>query len=258
MGADHPVPVDRSPTPLVLFALTALVLGADVPRAVSQNIDADPAQPRHRLEVLEAGSTGSCTSRDGEQYPGRRPRERPAGRQLPDAADPAGRVRSSCRPGCWCLSFAVGWWLSGRVLRPVRRITAAAAKIGPRPTSPAGSRSTAPTTSCAPSPTPSTTCWAGSTARSAAQRRLIDDASHELRHPLAVIRTTLDAVLARDDVTGRPRPGSAIVGRAISGWPDSSTCSRPPAGRPGLRRDRRRPRHDRRRGHRRVRTARRG
>jgi signal transduction histidine kinase len=44
-----------------------------------------------------------------------------------------------------------------------------------------------------------------------AQRRLIDDASHELRHPLAVIRTTLDAVLSRDDAGPEERRRAAAV-----------------------------------------------
>jgi signal transduction histidine kinase len=49
-----------------------------------------------------------------------------------------------------------------------------------------------------------------------AQRQLVDDASHELRNPLAVIQANVDAVLSQDDVTQDSRAqATAIVGRAI-------------------------------------------
>jgi signal transduction histidine kinase len=49
-----------------------------------------------------------------------------------------------------------------------------------------------------------------------AQRQLVDDASHELRNPLAVIQANVDAVLSQEDVTPDARAqATAIVGRAI-------------------------------------------
>jgi signal transduction histidine kinase len=44
-----------------------------------------------------------------------------------------------------------------------------------------------------------------------AQRRLLDDASHELRNPLAIIQTTTDAVLLADDTTESERRDAALV-----------------------------------------------
>ncbi|MET9311983.1 HAMP domain-containing sensor histidine kinase [Kribbella sp. NPDC003505] len=113
------------------------------------------------------------------------------------------------------VSLGTGWWLSGRVLRPVRRITATAQEIsatdlsrrialqGPHDEL----RNLADTVD-------------GMLGRLEtaflSQRQLVDDASHELRNPLAVIQANVDAVLAHDDTTPDDRAqATAIVGRAI-------------------------------------------
>ncbi|MEV0788041.1 HAMP domain-containing sensor histidine kinase [Kribbella sp. NPDC050459] len=113
------------------------------------------------------------------------------------------------------VSLGTGWWLSGRVLRPVRRITATAQEIsatdlsrrialqGPHDEL----RNLADTVD-------------GMLGRLEtaflAQRQLVDDASHELRNPLAVIQANVDAVLAHDDTPPDDRAqATAIVGRAI-------------------------------------------
>ncbi|TCC08339.1 sensor histidine kinase [Kribbella soli] len=113
------------------------------------------------------------------------------------------------------VSLGTGWWLSGRVLRPVRRITATAQEIsatdlsrrialeGPRDEL----RNLADTVD-------------GMLGRLETafltQRQLVDDASHELRNPLAVIQANVDAVLAHDDTPPDDRAqATAIVGRAI-------------------------------------------
>lgn len=113
------------------------------------------------------------------------------------------------------VSLGTGWWLSGRVLRPVRRITATAQEIsatdlsrrialqGPHDEL----RNLADTVD-------------GMLGRLETafltQRQLVDDASHELRNPLAVIQANVDAVLAHDDTPPDDRAqATAIVGRAI-------------------------------------------
>jgi signal transduction histidine kinase len=111
-------------------------------------------------------------------------------------------------------SFGVGWWLAGRVLRPVQRVTAAAREIsatdlsrrialdGPRDEL----RDLADTVD---------DMLARLDRAFAAQRQMIDDASHELRNPLAIIQINLDAVLSRDDVdAAERRRASTVTARA--------------------------------------------
>lgn len=117
--------------------------------------------------------------------------------------------------GLFLVSLGTGWWLSGRVLRPVRRITATAQEIsatdlsrrialdGPRDEL----RNLGDTLD---------DMLARLESAFVAQRQLVDDASHELRNPLAVIQANVDAVLAHDDTPPADRAqATAIVSRAI-------------------------------------------
>jgi signal transduction histidine kinase len=113
------------------------------------------------------------------------------------------------------VSLGTGWWLSGRALRPVRQITATAQDIsatdlsrrialqGPRDEL----RNLADTVD---------DMLGRLESAFVAQRQLVDDASHELRNPLAVIQANVDAVLAHDDTPPDDRAqATAIVSRAI-------------------------------------------
>ncbi|TDD18816.1 HAMP domain-containing histidine kinase, partial [Kribbella turkmenica] len=117
--------------------------------------------------------------------------------------------------GLFLVSLGTGWWLSGRALRPVRRITATAQEIsatdlsrrialdGPQDEL----RNLADTVD---------DMLGRLESAFVAQRQLVDDASHELRNPLAVIQANVDAVLAHDDTPPDDRAqATAIVSRAI-------------------------------------------
>ncbi|MEU4420847.1 HAMP domain-containing sensor histidine kinase [Actinoplanes sp. NPDC024001] len=119
-------------------------------------------------------------------------------------------------PALFLASLAIGWVLSGRVLRPVGAIARTARDIqatdlkrrirlqGPRDEL----RDLADTID-------SMLDRIDDAFR--AQRQLIDDASHELRSPLAIIRTHLDATLNDPDATGEERRrATAIVDRATT------------------------------------------
>ncbi|MET8825347.1 ATP-binding protein [Streptomyces sp. NPDC004610] len=92
----------------------------------------------------------------------------------------------------------IGWILSGRALRPVRSISRTAAEIQAtdlsqriRLTGPKDElRELADTVDC---------MLDRLDEAFKAQRQLIDDASHELRSPLAIIRANLDAVLTAEE-----------------------------------------------------------
>ncbi|MFI5729598.1 sensor histidine kinase [Kribbella sp. NPDC051587] len=113
------------------------------------------------------------------------------------------------------VSLGTGWWLSGRALRPVRRITETAQEIsatdlsrrialeGPRDEL----RNLGDTVD---------DMLERLESAFVAQRQLVDDASHELRNPLAVIQANVDAVLAHDDTPSEERAqATAMVSRAI-------------------------------------------
>lgn len=107
-------------------------------------------------------------------------------------------------------SFGVGWFVAGRVLAPIGRITSVARDIeatdlsrriglgGPKDEL----RDLADT-------------FDGMLGRLEeafeAQRRFIQEASHELRNPLAVMRTNLDVVLADPDATTDDLRHTAVV-----------------------------------------------
>ncbi|WP_205650245.1 sensor histidine kinase [Actinoplanes solisilvae] len=113
-------------------------------------------------------------------------------------------------------SLGIGWVLSGRALRPVGSITRAAREIqatdlsqrihlgGPRDEL----RDLADTID---------SMLERLDHAFQAQRQLIDDASHELRSPLAIIRTNLDASLNAPDATpDERRRAVAVVDRATT------------------------------------------
>ncbi|TCO33653.1 signal transduction histidine kinase [Kribbella steppae] len=117
--------------------------------------------------------------------------------------------------GLFLVSLGTGWWLSGRALRPVRQITTTAQEISATDLSRRialdGPRDELKTLA-------DTVDDMLGRLESAfvSQRQLVDDASHELRNPLAVIQANVDAVLAHDDTTPDDRAqATAIVSRAI-------------------------------------------
>ncbi|WP_336204600.1 HAMP domain-containing sensor histidine kinase [Nonomuraea sp. LPB2021202275-12-8] len=113
-------------------------------------------------------------------------------------------------------SLGIGWILSGRVLRPVRSITRTTEEIqatdlsrritlnGPRDEL----KDLADTID---------TMLERLEAAFRAQRQLIDDASHELRSPLTIIRANVDAVLLSPEASDEERTRAvAIVDRATT------------------------------------------
>ncbi|MBE1591506.1 ATP-binding protein [Nonomuraea angiospora] len=118
--------------------------------------------------------------------------------------------------GLYVASLGIGWVLAGRVLRPVRSITRTTEEIqatdlkrriklnGPRDEL----KDLADTID---------TMLDRLEEAFRAQRQLIDDASHELRSPLTIIRANVDAVLAAPEASDEERVRAvAIVDRATT------------------------------------------
>jgi signal transduction histidine kinase len=100
--------------------------------------------------------------------------------------------------------------LSGRALRPVRRIAATAGDIGAGDLS-RRIRLSGPDDEFHELANAIDAMLARLDDAFSAQRRLFDDASHELRNPLAIIQTNTDAVLLADDTTEAERREAALV-----------------------------------------------
>ncbi|NGO41688.1 sensor histidine kinase [Streptomyces ureilyticus] len=105
-------------------------------------------------------------------------------------------------------SLAIGWILSGRVLRPVRAISRTAADIQATDLS-QRIRLDGPKDELRDLANTIDSMLDRLDEAFQAQRQLIDDASHELRSPLAIIRANLDAVLTTEESDEAERRAAA-------------------------------------------------
>jgi signal transduction histidine kinase len=110
--------------------------------------------------------------------------------------------------GLGVTSLAIGWILSGRVLRPVRAISRTAADIQATDLS-QRIRLDGPKDELRDLANTIDSMLDRLDEAFQAQRQLIDDASHELRSPLAIIRANLDAVLTTEESDEAERRAAA-------------------------------------------------
>jgi heavy metal sensor kinase len=110
-------------------------------------------------------------------------------------------------PAALLVTALGGWWLAGRALRPVERMRARAAAIGPERLD---ERLAVPPTRDEIARLATTLNEMLERIQSGAeeQRRLVADASHELRSPLAAMRAELDVSLLADHL---PQEARAVL-----------------------------------------------
>ena len=179
---------------LLLFGLGAVVVGG-IYWGLARNLDESPLSESIGLDELRAGGVS--------------PAEEQAVRELLAAIEIDANERAMQTLRDYSLfalavlfgaSMIVGWSLAGHVLKPVGRITAVARRISATDLSqrialdgpPDELRRLADTFDD----------MLDRLDRSFdAQRGFVEDASHELRNPLAVIRSNLDTTLADPDAT---------------------------------------------------------
>ncbi len=111
------------------------------------------------------------------------------------------------------VSFIVGWLVAGRVLRPIDQITAVAREIGATDLS-RRIRLNGPNDELHRLADTFDEMLARLDRGAQAQRTFVEDASHELRNPLAVMRTSLDVALAEPDDADGLRSAAEVSRRA--------------------------------------------
>ncbi|WP_119730975.1 sensor histidine kinase [Thermomonospora amylolytica] len=197
----------------LLFLLTAVVLGG-VYAAVAYTTDARPIEKTFRAQKY-------VELPDGTQQPLGSELEVVKAQQVADAVNyetqqTMKHYSLAMLGGLFVASLGIGWVLSGRALRPVSAITRTAAEIQATDLS-RRIRLTGPPDELRSLADTIDSMLDRLEGAFDAQRQLIDDASHELRSPLAIIRANLDTVLASPDATPAERERAAqIIDRATT------------------------------------------
>lgn len=195
----------------LLFGITALLLGA-VYLALSRSIDSKPLDPV-TVKKFKKGDGGIVNYRPGEDF------------QAADIRDVQEYVNFNTLETLrtysfialavlFLISLLIGWWVAGRALRPVGRITTTAREITASDLS-QRIAATGPHDELRTLADTVDDMLARLETSFSTQRSLVDDVSHELRNPIAIVQANVDAVLSRDDVTPEDRAHSAsVVSRA--------------------------------------------
>ena len=191
----------------LLFALAALVLGG-IYTALAMSTDQRPYTTEY----------AKTYTRDG-QFVGKQPVVFVAEVENAVNVQTLATLRDYSMvtlAGLFVASLGIGWVLSGRVLRPVRSITRTAAEIQATDLS-RRIRLDGPKDELRDLADTVDSMLDRLEAAFRAQRQLIDDASHELRSPLAIIRANLDTVLSEPDADPEDRRRAVqVVDRATT------------------------------------------
>jgi signal transduction histidine kinase len=191
----------------VLFGIAALALGA-VYIALSSTVSAEPLNPVTVKKFYKA-TDGTIVYKPGEEF------------QVADLATVQRAVNFASLQSLqsysivalivlFALSLAIGWWVAGRALRPVAMITRATQEITATDLSRRIDASGPPDELHTLANTID-----GMLERLdgafRAERMLVEDVSHELRNPVAVVQSNVEAVLADDDASPDERRAAASV-----------------------------------------------
>ena len=172
---------------IVLFALAAVMVGG-IYLGLSRALSDEPMSRMARFEQMVAtdAADGQLMAPDGhEERPWLVIFESEVNRRALE------RMRAysfTALGGLFLGSIAVGWYVAGLVLRPIGRISAVAREITATDLSRRIDLGG-----------PSDELLGRLDESFEGQRRFVQEASHELRNPLAVLRTNLDVVMADPD-----------------------------------------------------------
>lgn len=192
----------------VLFALAAVLVGA-VYAAVRANLQRQPASREIAVSrVFRDPLTGEVRRVDTVIVPDFRSFERLINERTLDVLRD---YSFAALGGLFLASLGVGWFVAGRVLAPVDRITEVARQIGATDLS-RRIELEGPDDELKRLADTFDGMLARLEAAFAAQQRFLADASHELRNPLATIKANLQSAAA-DDPDGRA--AAAAIERAL-------------------------------------------
>ncbi|NGN95295.1 HAMP domain-containing histidine kinase [Nocardioides sp. KC13] len=190
----------------LLFGVTALLL-AGVYLALSSSISAAPLDPV-TVKKFET-QDGHIVYKPGQEF------------QAADFADVQEAVNYASLQTLrnysiialvvmFVLSLAIGWWVAGRALRPVGAITRTAQEINASDlTRRIGA--TGPHDELRTLADTIDSMLARLDKAFTDQRRFVEDVSHELRNPVSLIHTNVEAVLANDRSTPTERREASVV-----------------------------------------------
>ncbi|MBC6460232.1 sensor histidine kinase [Actinomadura sp. HBU206391] len=189
----------------LLFALAALVLGG-IYLVLAERTDAGPITTRY-AKNFRYESDGTRTYLGTIPVADVRQVERAVNYETQQTVK---HYSLGMLGGLFVASLGIGWVLSGRALKPVRAIARTAEDIQATDLS-RRIRLDGPKDELRYLADTIDSMLDRLDTAFDAQRRLIDDASHELRSPLAIIRANLDTVLTAPDTTDEDRRRAALV-----------------------------------------------
>ena len=200
-------------TSLWLSVISALIL-AGVYFALSKTIDAAPLDPV-TVKKFDRKADGTMVYRVGESF------------QAADLESVQRAVNYSTLStlrdysllalgAIFVISLVVGWFVAGRLLRPVEEITRTANRLSASDLSQrinaSGPKDELRTLADTIDGMLDRLDEAFRT-----ERALVEDVSHELRNPVAVVQANVEAVLADESATPQERaPALAVISRATS------------------------------------------
>ncbi|MFB4314383.1 sensor histidine kinase [Actinomadura sp. 21ATH] len=196
----------------LLFVLTALVLGG-IYAGVAASTDAQPITETAKADKLYRFPDGTTTKLGEVDVVKVQQVEQAVNYETQQALQQYSLIMLA---GLFVASLGIGWVLSGRALKPVRSIARTAAEIQATDLS-RRIRLTGPKDELRDLADTIDSMLDRLDTAFRAQRQLIDDASHELRSPLAIIRANLDTVLTAPDADDADRRrGVQVVDRATT------------------------------------------
>jgi signal transduction histidine kinase len=203
----------------VVFGLAAVLVAA-VYLGLRSSLD-EPTVSRERVALIEGGETGPCvmildTRICGQQYQPTLVRDvQDVERDVNRRALERFRMFSFVGlGGLFLVSLGVGWVVAGRVLRPIERITDVARDIQATDLS-RRIRLDGPDDELKHMADTFDEMLGRVETAFEDQRRFIHEASHELRNPIAVIRTNVEVAVGDPHASGEDlRDTLTVVGRA--------------------------------------------